>query len=66
MMVDWGVRKADELGLECFITATLDMSMPLYKKARFLVVVKTVLEMKVPDSSDEWKACQKQLLPYWW
>jgi len=66
MMVDWGVKKADELGLECFTYATLDMSMPLYMMAQFLVVDRTDLDIKISDPSEEWKACRKQLLPYWW
>lgn len=65
MMVDWGVKKADELGLECFTTATF-MSQSLYEKAKFLVVDETVLDMDLPHPSEEWKACQKQLLPFSW
>lgn len=66
MLVDWGIKKADEWGLECFLSATPGLGKPLYEKAQFIVVDETILEMRIPDPSEEWKACQRQLLPYSW
>jgi len=42
------------------------MGMPLCQKMGFIAVDETVLEVNMEDPSDEWKACQRKLLPYSW
>lgn len=61
MLVEWVAKKADELKIEAFVAAHIDMGVPLYKKVDFLIVDRTVLDMEIPNPSDEWKECQKQL-----
>jgi len=61
MLVEWVAKKADELKIEAFVAAHIEMGVPLYKKVNFLVVDRTVLDMAIPNPSDEWKECQKQL-----
>lgn len=61
MIVDWGVKKADELGLETFVFAGLGGVVPIFEKAQYLMVDKTMLDMEIPNPSDEWKERQKQL-----
>lgn len=61
MLVDWVARKADELGIECFVPAHITMGVPLYNKVNFVVVDRTILDMNIPNPSEEWKKCQQQL-----
>jgi len=61
MMLDWGVKRADELELEIFVAAEMDMGVPLYEKAKFVKVDRTRLCIEDVNPSDEWKECQEQL-----
>lgn len=66
MIVDWGVQKADELGLETFIVAETDVAIHLYEKAGYVLVNHIAPDMETSNPSEEWKACQKQLgKPVW-
>jgi len=61
MVVDWGVKKADELGLESFLVADTEEAIHMYSKAGYLLVDQVVLDMEIPNPSEEWKACQRKL-----
>jgi len=61
MIAEWGAQKADELGLESFLVADSDVAINMYKKAGYLVVDYVTLDMEIPNPSEEWKACQRQL-----
>lgn len=60
LLVDWGVRKADESGVEAYVEAST-MGKPVYEKYGFVVV--DVLEMKFenPNPSEEWKRFVQRL-----
>jgi len=43
MLLEYGVRKADELGIECFVEVT-DEGMGLYKKFGFMTLTKILVD----------------------
>lgn len=51
--MEWGLKKADELGVEMWIDST-PFGLPLYKKHGLVVVRETVLEPKTEHPDDEW------------
>ncbi|KAF4635646.1 hypothetical protein G7Y89_g2446 [Cudoniella acicularis] len=65
MLMEWGVKKADELDLECFLDST-PIGVPLYKNFGFLAIDDTSLDMTITNPSDEWKEWEKKILPYQW
>jgi len=66
ILLNWIVKKADELGIECFVHAHITMGVPLYEKVGFIVVDRTMLDMEIENPSEEWKACQRQLGEQGW
>lgn len=58
-MVDWGVKKADELKVECFVYSTA-MAVQTYKKSGFIVVDETYFDTTVDDPSDEWQELERK------
>jgi len=59
MLMDWGVKKADELQLEYFLSSTL-LAIQFYKNFDFLVFNETPLGTTVSHPSEEWKELEKQ------
>lgn len=58
MMTDWGMKKADELGVECFLTVN-ENAVPFYRRSGFCVVDRTPLDI-IDNSSQEWKELQRK------
>lgn len=65
LLVDWGIRQADELDLEIFIEAATP-EVPLYLQHGFLEIDDRWLDPKVPDPSDEWKKLKEKISPIRW
>jgi GNAT superfamily N-acetyltransferase len=62
LIMNWGIQRAKEMGVEMWIDATIH-GIPLYKKHGFVVVNENSLEPK-PDNPDaEWKKLENELLP---
>jgi len=59
ILMDWGTKKADEMGLECFLDST-EIGVPLYESSQFIVVDETPLDVEIDNPSDEWKELQKK------
>ncbi|KAL2844834.1 acyl-CoA N-acyltransferase [Aspergillus pseudoustus] len=67
MFMEWGVRIADERGLECWLDAT-EFGVPLYELFGFHAIcmnrVKPVPERDLsPEEREEWEHYEKTLLP---
>lgn len=67
MMVQWGIKKADELGLECFLTST-PLGTPVYQKAQYIIVDSVDLHsaMSIPEPSDEWEEYRGRISGLTW
>ena len=63
--MDWGVEKAKELGIECFVEAT-DLGRPLYERCGLHVMYVDRLRMPPGDASDEWRKMERELFPMYW
>ncbi|KAK2764021.1 hypothetical protein FQN54_009640 [Arachnomyces sp. PD_36] len=59
LAMEWGIKKADELGIEMWIDAT-PLGLPLYKKHGLIVVHETVLEPKTDNPSEEWNKVKEE------
>ncbi|PCG88769.1 Acyl-CoA N-acyltransferase [Penicillium occitanis (nom. inval.)] len=62
MMLEWGTKKADEMGLESFVEASYLGSL-LNQKFGFITVSKELVDTHVPDASDEWKDMETRFPP---
>lgn len=62
MMMEWGTKKADEMGLESFVEAT-HLGSLLNQKFGFITVTKELVDTHVPDASDEWKDMEARFPP---
>lgn len=64
MIMEWGVKKADELGFEMWLDSTSN-GIPFYRKHGFAVVYENkfepVYDGEEPD--EEWKKLEKELTP---
>lgn len=65
MLLDWGIQKADELGVEIFFDST-PWAVPFYIKAGFVKIDDVFLDMHMDDPSEEWREWEKRILPYGW
>ena len=56
--MDWGISKADELGLECFVEAS-PLGSVLYSKYGFrsYKVAQIKPNPSLDEDNDEWKSC---------
>ncbi|KAI1178273.1 hypothetical protein F4777DRAFT_111075 [Nemania sp. FL0916] len=66
--LDWGMRKADEMGVEMFLDST-PIGKPLYEANGFHVVEETVIkpEPETGDPDDEWREAERKIGPSeWW
>lgn len=56
----WGTKKADEMGVEMWLDATI-YGVPVYKKYGFVVVHENSLNPTTENPSDEWKELNERL-----
>lgn len=61
-MMEWGVQKTDEMGLESFLESTEDAK-PLYEKFGFVHYDTLVVDTAVENPSEEWKRLERELPP---
>lgn len=61
MLVEWGTKKADELGMESFVESTL-AGKPLYESCGFMTMNKFKLSPSLPEDTEELKKLQRDLL----
>ena len=52
--MNWGMQKADELGIEMWIDGT-SVGVPVYVKHGFIAVHETVLEPQAENPDEEWE-----------
>ncbi|RYP59783.1 hypothetical protein DL769_008401 [Monosporascus sp. CRB-8-3] len=57
--MDWGMAKADEMGVELFLDAT-PVGRPLYDANGFVEVEKNVIIPRTNNPDDAWKATEKK------
>ena len=62
LIMRWGTKKADELGLNCFVEAS-PLGKPLYLKHGFQVVEDWELKPVNLEPSEEWMRLARDLLP---
>lgn len=67
MFMNWGLQKADSLGLEAWLDAS-DYGRPLYEKHGFQTIMHHNLSPQKPenmseDEQAEWARCERELLP---
>ena len=62
MILEWGIKKAEEMGVEMWLDATI-YGVPLYKKHGFVVVHENVIAPKTDKPDDDWKKIEDELSP---
>lgn len=62
LIMKWGTQKADAMGVEMWLDATV-YGVPLYKKHGFIVVHENDIGPKSDDPSEEWKEIADRLAP---
>ncbi|TVY18265.1 hypothetical protein LARI1_G005073 [Lachnellula arida] len=62
LIMDWGTKKAKEMGVEMWLDATI-YGIPLYKKHGFVVVSENSLDPKSDKPNEEWKKIEEELTP---
>ena len=60
MLVEWGTKKADEMHVEAFVEAA-DDGRPLYARHGFHFMNSFVLDAKIDEPSEQWKALVRKL-----
>lgn len=63
LLVEWGSKKADELGVEAFVESTLD-GKPLYESCGFVTMNGFELKPTPPEETEELKKLQQDLCFY--
>jgi hypothetical protein len=63
--MEWGTKKADEMGVEAFIEAS-ELGGHLYEKFGFVVVSKSRTETNIENASEEWKDMAARFPPHTW
>lgn len=63
--MNWGIKKADELGIDIFINSA-EAAVSFYTKLGFIEVDSEDVDMTVPEPSEEWKEMEKKILPVKW
>ena len=61
-MMNWGIKKAQEMGVEMWLDATV-YGVPLYKKHVFVVVNENNIHPETNEPTAEWKKIEKELVP---
>ncbi|KAI2625648.1 hypothetical protein GGR54DRAFT_637427 [Hypoxylon sp. NC1633] len=59
-VLDWGIKKADELGLELFLDAT-PMGRPLYEKNGLVLIKKNVIAPQTDNPGDAWREIETRV-----
>lgn len=62
LFLEWGTKKAEELGVEMWLDATIH-GVPLYKKHGFEVVSENNLNPQTETPDDEWRKIKEELMP---
>lgn len=62
LVMEWGTKKADELGMDSFVEST-EIAVPLYEKHGFVKVDHFSVDATISDPSEEWKAIAARNLP---
>lgn len=65
MLMEWGINKANELVVECFLMSTA-IGVPLYHFFKFQVVDTFTVNMTILDPSPEWKEWEEGILLHGW
>ena len=60
LLLQWGLDKADQLGLETFLEST-EIGLPLYAKMGFTVLNEIHWEPTPPEATDELEELQRNL-----
>lgn len=60
LLVEWGTKKADELGVEAFVESTPD-GRPLYESCGFVTMNGFELKPTLPEETEELKKLQRDL-----
>ena len=61
--MDWGIKKAHEMGLESNIDAT-EAGVPLYETCGYIKASRVDFSASKDDPSPQWKQLQRELLPF--
>ena len=59
----WGIKKADEMGLESYIDAT-EAGVPLYETCGYVKGSKVNFDASKDKVSQEWRELRGELLPF--
>ncbi|KAI0116465.1 hypothetical protein GGR51DRAFT_555490 [Nemania sp. FL0031] len=59
LMLEWGINKADELGLDCFVESTLDGRLA-YESAGFRVIGELYLDATTDNPDESFKAAKEE------
>lgn len=62
MIMSWGVEKADELGFETWLDATVH-GVPLYKNHGFVVREENNIHPKTEMPDEDWTKLEKEISP---
>ncbi|KAK5988395.1 hypothetical protein PT974_12549 [Cladobotryum mycophilum] len=62
LMIEWGIKKADELGIETWVNST-GPGVPLYQEYGFVVVNETTLCPETENPNEEWKEMAERFSP---
>jgi GNAT superfamily N-acetyltransferase len=62
IMLEWGIKKAKELGVEMWLDAT-PYGRPLYEKFGFKVANENRLQPRTDTPDEKWEKIEKELLP---
>lgn len=64
--MDWGINKADEMGVEMFLDST-PVGKPVYEANGFHVVEKTVIIPQTSNPDEKWKEAEEKIgHSVWW
>jgi hypothetical protein len=59
MLVEWGTRKADELGVEA-IVVSVPFAVPFYEKVGFGQIEQIDVDFDVAEPSEKWRKYQAE------
>ena len=62
LIMQWGTQKADEMGLEMWLDATV-YGRPLYTKHGFVYINKNRLRPETDQPDEDWERIERELLP---
>ena len=62
LILEWGIRKADQMGVEMWLDATV-YGVPLYKKHGFEVINENKLHPETENPDDQWRKIEHELMP---